>query len=74
MENDVEKDNVLDFSSGSLKVVKISTEKVKIVSANETSNGSPKGFTIFRYHTVNLGIEIVVALKRVMQKKCYKHF
>ena len=52
MENDVEEDNVLDFSSGSLKVVKISTEKVKIISANETSNGLPKAFTIFRYYTV----------------------
>ena len=54
MENDVEEDNVLDFSSGSLKVVKISTEKVKIISANETSNGLPKAFTIFRYYTVKI--------------------
>ena len=36
MENDVEEDIVLDFSSGSLKVVKISAEKVKVVPDNKT--------------------------------------
>ena len=44
-----ENDDVLDFSSGSAKVVKDTATKVKVVSEKETKNAGGKAFSQFRY-------------------------
>ena len=44
-----EEDEVLDFSSGSAKVVKDTTKKVKVASEDTTNQAGGSAFTRFRY-------------------------
>ena len=44
-----EEDEVLDFSSGSAKVVKDTTKNVKVASEDTTNQAGGSAFTRFRY-------------------------
>ena len=48
-EDEEKNDDVVDFSSGSAKVVKNTATKAKVVSEKETKNAGGKAFSQFRY-------------------------
>ena len=57
---DLDKDEVLDFSSGSAQVVENTAEKVEEISEQDTNEGGSKGFSIFRnlFESVDLEKEL----------------